>query len=161
MKGKNILCTILLLILLPFLFAQNYESSFGPSHPMGKNHQGPMQRLPAGDYFALIGVRVEERENEMILSLFFNDRLNTTSLNRNSILINGQKLAPGTEILFNKNRRMARFSIEKKREAFTLTLTGLKSDSGKMIKDTEVENLEGNTFFKFGRGEHSWQKSSL
>lgn len=128
---------------------------------MGENHQGPMQRLPAGDYFALIGVRVEERENEMILSLYFNGAVDAYSFQTQNISINGTTLQPMTRFIFSKSRHMAQFSIPAQSEAFSLSLRNLKSSSGKKLRNTELKDLTPNSFLKFSREARQWQKSSL
>lgn len=131
------------------------HKNFPPPHgPMNYNGR---KMPPHKGFFSAIGVKVDEKAGFLVLSVYFNDVIDTNSINPWQIFIDEAPLPPETEFLFNKNRHMMRFEITG-RENFTLKITGAKSFDGKMMRPTEIKNLSANTFVKYGRTEQKWQK---
>ncbi len=120
--------------------------------------------------FVVIGVKVEEFGDKMAVSVYFNDAIDTISVSGEKILVNEVPLPPDTEFLFNKNRRMMRFQIEKsttEAKPFSLKINSLKSFDGRKLIPYEENNLEAGSFPKYpmkpgeGHKELKCQESSL
>lgn len=145
-------------------FFLNAQPMMQPRHhppaPPGMNFNGH-RMPPRSENFSVIGLKIEERGELFTLSIFFNAPLDSNSVEAKNILINGNPLHEGTEFLFNRSRHMTRFSIPKMPEDFSLTLMNLRSFDGKIMNSTEISSLEANSFCKFSREAHTWQKSSL
>ena len=109
--------------------------------------------------FSAIGIKVDETEDFFTVSIFFNDALDSNSVEAHHIFINETPLPPKTEFLFNKNRHMLRFTTQKADGNFTLKLSEIRSCDGKEMRPTEVSGLEGKSFFKFSPKEQKWQKT--
>ena len=155
------------------LSAQN-EVRLPPRKPL--NRPGDMMNLNGrqmqrrSGIFAVIGVKVEEFGDELAVSVYFSDALDTNSVNAKKILVNGANLPQDSEFLFNKNRRMLRLQIEKSlagEKPFSLTISSLKSFDGRKLITFEEDNLEAGAFPKYpikagdGRKEQKCQESSL
>lgn len=95
-----------------------------------------------------------------MVSLYFNDVLDTNSFVPRCILIDGLPLGADTEFLFNKNRRMVRFAAPEA-EVFTLTAENIRSFDGRVLKIMQIESLERGAFYKYSREKRTWKKSSL
>lgn len=139
------------------------EPSGAMMHPQ-RNMQfsvGNGQRIPMHPNFALIGIKSELNGDLLTFSLYFNDVVDTNSFRSDCVFIGGLPLAHHTEFFFNKNRHMARFSVPKAGDVFSLSVRGMHSFDGRAMKPVELSDFEINTFFKYSREKHEWQKSSL
>ena len=174
MQKKNRFCAVLFLffLLVPsIVFAQVSDgeqpiSRKMPPRPPRKDFRGNGRRLPKTDgVFSVIGVKIEEKDNLLVLSLYFNDVIDTNSVLARHILLNDAPIPVETEFLFNKARRMLRFSIPSamvQRDTdgiFSLKLMYAKSFSGKTMRQTEITPIASGAFFKYSRKEGTWQKS--
>ena len=123
--------------------------------------------------FSVIGVKTEDFGELLSISIFFNAPVDSNSIHPQGFLISGKPLPPDTEFLFNKPRNKIRFEVKKsllfldsegtendstQKKSFSLKILFAVSFDGKMIQQTEIPNLEANTFYKFHKGEQKWQE---
>ena len=132
------------------------------------NYSG--RKLSAGDgVFTVIGVKAEADDGDfLLLSVYFNDMVDSSSVQNRRIFVNEKALPPVTQFHFSKNRRMVKFKIkrpesgsESEGEGFSLRLVQFQSFKGRSMNPIELKGLDENCFFKFSREKREWQKSSL
>ena len=115
--------------------------------------------------FSVIGVKLEKISDCLVFSIYFNEPLDTRSVQSHRILINEMPLPPDTEFLFNKPRNLLRFSIKNpglndlEYSLFSVRILAARSFDGKMLQPTEIQNIEANSFYKYQREEQKWMKS--
>ncbi len=131
-----------------------------PPAPPGMNFNGH-RMPPRSEFFSVIGLKIEESGDFLIISIFFNDSVDSNSVGPEHIFINDEPLPPQTEFLFNRSRNMTRFSVPRMDESFSLMFVELRSFDGKIMNPTKISGLEANSFRKFSWEERTWQKSSL
>ena len=161
--------TILFFMLMFLFFGEFFPVSAQPRprRPMmqgapdrGMNFNG--RKLPnRNENFSVIGLKIEESGEFLKISIFFNEPVDSNSVEARHIFIDEKPLPPQTEFLFSKNRHMTRFTVPKQTDDFSLKITDLRSFDGKLINPTEIKNLEANSFCKYSRETCAWQKSSL
>ena len=149
-----------LLFMTIFLFFCGLLSVNAQPHPR-RPKPLPRKMTPQNEDFSVIGAKIEESDKFLTISIFFNAAVDSSSVNSRNILINKTELPAKTEFLFNKNRHMVRFQVSKIRGEFSCTIANLSSFDERIIKTTELNGLEANSFYKFSRESHTWQKSSL
>ena len=127
------------------------------------NYNG-RKMMRSGRIFNIIGIKIEEKGEDFVFSIFFNDAVNSNSLHSQMILINDRPLPPTTEFLFNKSRRMVQFSIKSiffqntdSNKNFSLKISGPKSFDGRAMKQIEIQRLSINSFKKFSHKEGSFK----
>ena len=130
--------------------------------------------LPAfsQEHFMAVGVKVEgTKEGTLSVSVYFNDAVRPESVRGNRVRINGKPLPEKMPFLFNKSRRMIRFSLKNprgreggedmKNNAFSLFISDFRSVGDRMLKPLELTDIRAGDFYKFSRSRLSWQKFSL
>ncbi|WP_407425887.1 hypothetical protein [Treponema sp.] len=168
MKQKIFFVILTILFLSPMLiFSEDLQEidffprRFPPDRPgrqESMNYNG--RKMPRqGGNFAVIGVKVDEAGDYFILSVFFNDAVDTNSIHSQRIFINDEPLPFQTEFLFNKTRHMTQFFIKKCPENFSIKITDVFSFDRRPLKTTEIQNLESKSFFKYSPVEKKWQKN--
>lgn len=168
MHGKQglFLFLILTFVFQP-LFSQTADKAQNTARMM-ERRPIPRKNMKMGRHegnFSVIGIKIEESEELIVFSLYFNESIDTNSILGKNILINDRPLPQETEFLFNKVRRMLQFSMEKsalnagEKAPLDLKIIYAKSFFGKILKASEIKNLETNSFFKYSRGTGTWQKS--
>ncbi|MCR4822468.1 MAG: hypothetical protein K5873_06300 [Treponema sp.] len=160
MKGKKSLFILIFLLISAFTFAQPFMHRCPPQRGrgMGENQE---RFFPRSENFSLIGVKCEDSGKDFTISLYFNGPVDANSLANESIFIQDLPLPEESEFLFNKNRFMARFTIPRQEGEFSIRLMNISSFNRNPMPTIELKNLEANTFLKFSREEHKWEKSSL
>lgn len=119
------------------------------------------RNTPNNEKFALIGVKIENSEDSFIISLYFNYAIDSESVTSRNILIDDEPVSVNTKFVFNKNRRMVRFNIEKKSEEFSLRIKNISSLDGRLMHQIEWDNLNTAIFLRYDRECGKWTKSSL
>ena len=170
MSRKNAVFIILSLFLagaLPF-FSSAHENDLpygkpprpfpreNPLHYNGKN----MPRREG--IFAAIGVKTEPLPDALVaVSVYFNDAVDTNSIQGREIFIDDKFLPPTTEFLFSKSRRMMRFVVRPSAETFSLRILRAASFDGRPMRPLDLAGVSAGTFFKITREERKWQKFLL
>lgn len=80
------------------------------------------------------------------IDIFFEESINPKTLSSNTILINNSQINQNTKFIFNREGTQVRFVIESQ-TSFTLQLTNVKTNSGKIINTTEI-SLNGDSTWK-------------
>ena len=118
--------------------------------------------------FAATGVKIEEEgDGQLTISVFFNDVVDSHSVTREHILLNGHALPPETEFLFSKKRNMVRFRVRQPRpengqgDMFSLRFSCILAYDGRAAKEAELRELRSGSFFIYSAKEQAWRKSSL
>ena len=159
-QKMKFLLSFIFLILPVILFAQEDAGTF--------NYSG--RKIPAkAGVFTVIGVKSEVDDGDFLLiSVYFNDMVDSGSVQNRRIFVNEKAIPPVTRFLFSKNRRMVQFKIKRPESSptsggkeFSLRLVQFLSCSGQTMNPIELKGLEENCFFKFSREKREWQKSSL
>ena len=135
---------------------------FEPHHfPNGEMNYGGRKMKRRQFPFFVIGIKNEKAGDDFSFSVYFNDMIDTNSVLAQNIFVNEKPLLPNTEFLFNKNRRMLRFSIKKDfagTERFSLRIKDIRSFDGRIIFPAELPQIEADSFFKYIPTENAWQK---
>lgn len=103
--------------------------------------------------FCVNGVKTVQIQDFVIISVYFNDVIDTNSVFAKNICVNYKPLPPFTEFLFSKNHRMMRFSLPKnenssENEVISLKITDFRSFDGRTLKDFEIKGLKIGEFYK-------------
>lgn len=150
---RGLLCLLALAMLSPL-----------PARADGASNYTGRRITRAEGNFSAIGVKVEESAGGFLLvSVYFNDALESSSVQNRRIFVDGAPLPPVTQFQFAKSRRLVQFRIRRTAAdgAFSLRLVQLCAYDGRAMHATELSGLEAGTFFKFSREERAWQESSL
>lgn len=145
---KRIFFSFILLFFSLFLSAQTETQNYGG------------RRLPKlQSDFHLVAIRVEKRsDNLAVISLFFNDALDASTVTSSSILINDRSLPEKTNFSFNKNQKSFRFISALPQNEFTVFITGINSWNKRQISATRIK-VTADSFYSYSQETKQWQKS--
>ena len=136
-----------------FLFALIYlfpASIFSQKHHVPKkdmmNYNG-RKLSKKNNNFIVTGIKVDKEETEEVITftIFFNDVIDTASLDRENILINNQTLKEDVTFLFNKNRNIMQFSVLSQEyqidNNFSLEIKDIESYDKRIMQVLEIDDL--------------------
>ena len=143
-----------------FLFALFFVlpvSIFSQAYPVSKkdmmNYNGRKLSKKKNN-FAVTGIQVDEKKNDgtITFTIYFNDVIDTASLNGENILINNQTLKDDVTFLFNKNRNVMQFSISAKEygagEKKSVQIKDIESYDGRTLQTFEIDDLKDGVLVK-------------
>ena len=125
-------------------------SGFSQGHHVSKkdmmNYNG-RKLSKANNNFIVTGIKVDKKETEEVITftIFFNDVIDTASLDRENILINNHTLKEDVIFLFNKNRNIMQFSVLSQEyqidNNFSLEIKGIESYDKRIMQVLEIDDL--------------------
>ncbi len=139
------------------IFAQNYNDSMPAipeNRPMMPHRHDEIMNINGrhmrrhGLFFDIIGLKISDAEDELSVSVYFNDSVDADSVSSDKILIDDDLISPKTDFLFSKTRRMLRFNIAR-RNNFSIKMNSIKSFDGRLIPPFEEKNLNSGDFVKY------------
>ena len=104
--------------------------------------------------FAVTGIQVDEKKTDgtITFTIYFNDVIDTASLDGENILINNQTLKDDVTFLFNKNRNVMQFSVLSKDyqtdEKFSIQIKDIESYDGRTLQTFEIDDLKDGVLVK-------------
>ena len=153
MKKKRAVILLIFSYLLP-LFAL-------PPKPMQLDkeimHLNGRKLRRRDDFFRVVGIKAEDSEKNLTISIFFSDPIDTSTVSCKKILIQEKFLPPDTEFLFSKKRQMLRFTLGKdffspplqsESYPFSLKIFGLRAFDSRSLHNFETKSLKSGSFLK-------------
>ncbi len=96
--------------------------------------------------------------SQLDLEFSFTSRLDPSSIDQSSILINGKESSFEGKIIFSKDGSRFKIRINSTLKEFNLSIQGILSDEGMEMSPVEIDGLEaGCTYTK--RSSSKWEKS--
>ena len=114
--------------------------------------------------FAVTGIQADEKKTEgtITFTIYFNDVIDTSSLDGEKILINNQTLKDDVTFLFNKNRNVMQFSISAKEygtdENFSVQIKDIESYDGRTLQAFEIDDLKDGMLVKTNNNDKHKEK---
>ncbi len=96
--------------------------------------------------------------SQLDLEFSFDSRLDPSSIDESSILINGKESSFEGKVVFSKDGSRFKIRINSSLKEFNLSVQGILSDEGMEMSPAEIDGLEaGCTYTK--RSPSKWEKS--
>lgn len=96
--------------------------------------------------------------SQLDLEFSFDSRLDPSSIDESSILINGKESSFEGKVVFSKDGSRFKIRINSSLKEFNLSVQGILSDEGMEMSPVEIDGLEaGSTYTK--RSPSKWEKS--
>ncbi len=96
--------------------------------------------------------------SQLDLEFSFDSRLDPSSIDESSILINGKESSFEGKVVFSKDGSRFKIRINSSLKEFNLSVQGILSDEGMEMSPAEIDSLEaGCTYTK--RSPSKWEKS--